>query len=219
MKIANNIKLAVTAGLFILFSMIGTENLSAQTVWLDQLDLSAATQGFGTPNKNKSVDGKAITIGGKTFERGFGTHAESSLLVLLDGKASEFTAQVGIDDEVEGRQPAVEFIIIGDGKKLWSSGVVHLGDPARPCSVQLAGVQKLELVVTDGGNGNYYDHADWADAKFETKGVISFNTYNPISSDPYILTPQSSAKPRINSSKVFWSAPGFAFSISCGINR
>ena len=87
-------------------------------------------------------------------------HAESSLLVLLDGKASEFTAQVGIDDEVEGRQPAVEFIVIGDGKKLWSSGIVHLGDAAKPCSVKLAGIQKLELVVTDGGNGNYYDHGN-----------------------------------------------------------
>ncbi|SHF71210.1 alpha-galactosidase [Bacteroides luti] len=211
MKITNSIKLVVTAGLFILFSMMGAEHLSAQTVWLDQLDLSAATQGFGTPNKNKSVDGKAITIGGKTFERGFGTHAESSLLILLDGKASEFTAQVGIDDEVKEHQPAVEFIIIGDGKKLWSSGLVHLGDAARPCSVKLEGIQKLELVVTDGGNGNYYDHADWADAKFETMGVTTFNTYNPIPSEPYILTPLPSAKPRINSSKVFGVRPGSPF--------
>ena len=65
MKIANSIRLAVTAGLFILFSMMGIEHLYAQTVWLDQLDLSAATQGFGTPNKNyccpvKLLDQKKI---------------------------------------------------------------------------------------------------------------------------------------------------------------
>ncbi|MBP1638672.1 MAG: Alpha-galactosidase [Bacteroidetes bacterium] len=211
MKIKNNTHLSIILGLVISFSLMGPEQLSAQTVWLDQLDLSVATQGHGTPGSNKSVDGKTLTIAGKTFDRGFGTHAESSLLIQLDGKAIAFTAQVGIDDEVAGRQPAVEFIINGDGQKLWSSGVMRLGDAAKSCLVQLAGIQKLELVVTDGGNGNYYDHADWADAKFETTGVTTFKTYNPVASEPYILTPQPSAKPRINSAKVFGVRPGSPF--------
>jgi alpha-galactosidase len=53
--------------LVIALTFMGIGQLSAQTVWLDQLDLSAATQGYGTPKKNKSVDGKTITIGGRTF--------------------------------------------------------------------------------------------------------------------------------------------------------
>ena len=161
--------------------------------------------------KNKSIDGKTLTIAGKTFERGFATHSVSSLLILLEGKATAFTAKVGIDDEVAGHEPAAEFEIYGDGKKLWSSGIMRLGDSAKSCSVQLAGVQKLELVVADGGNGNYYDHADWVDAKFETTGVTSFKTYNPVSSEQYILTPKPSAKPRINSAKVFGVRPGSPF--------
>src|SRR5205085_12704987 len=32
-------------------------------------------------------------------------------------------------------------------------------------SVPLSGVTTLRLVVTDAGNGNAFDHADWADAK------------------------------------------------------
>jgi alpha-galactosidase len=161
--------------------------------------------------KNKSIDGKTLTIAGKTFERGFATHSVSSLLILLDGKANAFNAQVGIDDEVTGHDAAAEFEIYGDGKKLWSSGVMRIGDAAKPCFVQLSGVKKLELVVADGGNGNYYDHADWVDAKFETTGVNTFKTYNPIASEPYILTPQPSAKPRINSAKVFGVRPGSPF--------
>jgi alpha-galactosidase len=161
--------------------------------------------------KNKSIDGKTLTIAGKTFERGFATHSVSSLLILLDGKANAFNAQVGIDDEVTGHDAAAEFEIYGDGKKLWSSGIMRLGDAAKPCSVQLSGVKKLELVVADGGNGNYYEHADWVDAKFETTGVNTFKTYNPIASEPYILTPQPSAKPRINSAKVFGVRPGSPF--------
>ena len=126
MKKLRIIKLSAIAGLIIVFGLIGMRQVSAQTVWLDQLDLSAATQGWGVPMKNKSIDGKTLTIAGKTFERGFATHSVSSLLILLDGKATAFTAQVGVDDEVTGQDPAVEFQLVGDGKQLWSSGVMRL---------------------------------------------------------------------------------------------
>ena len=132
MKTTIIIRLAAIAGLIIISSLIGIGQLSAQTVWLDQLDLSTATQGYGIPMKNKSIDGKLLTIAGKSFERGFGSHSESSLTILLEGKATLFTAQVGIDDEVKGHEPAAEFVVYGDNKKLWSSGVMHLGDAAIP---------------------------------------------------------------------------------------
>lgn len=207
--------------LVVILNIIGASSLIAQTVWLDQLDLSTATQGFGTPRKNKSVDGRTITIAGKTFERGFGTHAESSLLIQLDGKATSFTAQVGIDDEIKNQSPAVEFVVYGDKQKLWSSGIMRLGDAPKSCSVQLAGVKRLELVVTDGGNGNYYDHADWAAAKFETTGVTSFATISLVPSEPYVLTPTPSAKPKINGASVFGVRPGspFQFQIAATGNR
>jgi alpha-galactosidase len=59
---------------------------------------------------------------------------------------------------MKGHKPAVVFEVWGNDKKLWSSGRMNLGDTARTCSVNLTGVEKMELVVTDGGNGNYYDH-------------------------------------------------------------
>lgn len=180
-------------------------------VWLDKLDLSVATQGNGKPGINTSVDGKKLTIAGETFGRGFGTHAESSLLIKLNGKAQKFSALVGLDDEMEGHDPAVEFEIYGDNKKLWSSGIMHLGDKAKPVSVSLKGIKQLELVVTDGGNGPYYDHADWVNAKFETNGIATLETFNPIASEPYILTPKPAATPRINSAGVYGVRPGSPF--------
>lgn len=210
MKRGKRLKSAVL-GMIALFVLLGIQTANAQTVWLDQLDLSAATQGYGTPKSNKSVDGRPLTIAGKTFERGFGSHAESLLTIILDGKATLFTALVGIDDEVKGQRPAAEFIINGDGQQLWRSGIMRLGDEAKPCSVKLDGVKKLELVVTDGGNGNYYDHVDWVDAKFETTGATTFKTYNPIASEPYILTPKPSASPKITGAKVFGIRPASPF--------
>lgn len=191
------------------------------TVWLDKLDLTVVTQGNGKPGINTSVDGKKLTIAGETFDRGFGTHAESSLLIKLNGKATKFSALVGLDDEMISHSPAVEFEVYGDNKKLWSSGVLRLGDKAKPVSVNLTGVQVLELVVTDGGNGPYYDHADWVDAKFETIGVNTLQTFNPIASEPYILTPKPSAKPKINTPSVYGVRPGspFLFNVATSGDR
>ncbi|MGV3705602.1 MAG: NPCBM/NEW2 domain-containing protein [Arcticibacter sp.] len=194
---------------------------TTQTVWLDQLDLSAATQGYGVPKSNRTVDGNVMTIAGKKFERGFGTHAESSLIIQLDGKVKSFSASVGVDDEMKDHEPAVEFLVYGDGKKLWSSGVMRLGDAARECSVSLAGIRRVELVVADGGNGNYYDHADWADARFLTDGLQTLATFNPVSSESYILTPAAPATPRINGASVFGVRPGspFQFRIAASGDR
>ncbi|RKR81757.1 alpha-galactosidase [Mucilaginibacter gracilis] len=206
----NTTKLSAIAIFLIVFAG-QTFAQQAHEVWLDQLDLSVATQGYGVPKKNQSIDGKTMTIAGANFERGFGTHAESSLIILLNGKATSFTAKVGIDDEVKGHEPAVEFVLLGDNKNIWSSGIMHLGDPAKTCQVSLAGIEKLELVVTDGGNGNYYDHADWANAKFEAAGVTTFATMNPVPGIPYILTPKPSLLPKINSAAVFGVRPGSPF--------
>lgn len=194
-----------------IFFIIGCRLNAQSTVWLDKLDLSVATQGNGKPGINTSVDGKKLTIAGEIFDRGFGTHAESSLLIKLNGKAQKFSALVGLDDEMKGHEPAVEFEIYGDNKKLWSSGIMHLGDKAKPVSVSLKGIKQLELVVTDGGNGPYYDHADWVNAKFETNGIATLETFNPIASEPYILTPKPAATPRINSAAVYGVRPGSPF--------
>ena len=146
---------------------------SAETVWLDSLDVSVATQGWGEPHKNKSVDGHALTIGGQSFEHGFGTHAEGTLIIHLDGGAQSFSAKVGVDDEVNKNPAAsVEFSVIGDGTNLWTSGVMRAGDAAKACEVKLTGVKVLALKVGDAGDGISFDHADWADAKFETPRVL-----------------------------------------------
>ncbi|HET7733911.1 MAG TPA: NPCBM/NEW2 domain-containing protein [Paludibacter sp.] len=191
--------------------MFAGDALSAQTVWLDQLDLSNVTQGYGTPGVNRSIDGKTLTIAGKTFERGVGSHSVSSLTILLEGKVKSFSALVGIDDEVKGNDPAAEFELYADGKKIWTSGLMKLGDAAKPCNVNLDGVKKLELVVTDGGNGNNYDHVDWVDAKFETSGANTLKTSSPIPTERYILTPKASDKPKITGAKVFGVRPGSPF--------
>jgi alpha-galactosidase len=207
------LRFAIALGLSL--AALAPQLISAETVWLDDLNLAAATQGWGEPQKNKSVDGKPLAIGGQAFTRGFGTHAESKLRVNLDAGAQSFSASVGVDDDVVGNAAAsVEFIVVGDGKELWKSGVLRAGNAAKDCTVNLTGVKSLLLEVTDAGDGIDFDHADWANAKFETAaGKPETVAGEPAMAAvaPFILTPAAPATPRINGASVFGVRPGSTF--------
>src|SRR5882724_9279231 len=152
----------------LLFVLPFAARISAATIWLDDLELGATSQGWGEPHKNQSVDGHGLNIGGSSFARGLGTHAESILYINLNNAAQTFSASVGVDSEVSSPAASVEFKVLGDGKILWQSGVMKAGAGAQSFTVNLAGVKTLLLKVGDAGDGISYDHADWADAKFET---------------------------------------------------
>ena len=137
---------------------------------LDEVSPSAIQQGWGEAQIGKSVDGEPITMGGKVFNHGIGTHSVGLIELRLDGKADEFSAMVGASDRQKDTASSIEFIVQGDGKKLWSSGVMTPKTPPKPVAVKLAGVKKLQLRVTDGGDGNAYDHANWADASIRYSG-------------------------------------------------
>jgi alpha-galactosidase len=126
------------------------------------LDLGKMTCGVERPMIDRSLTNRVLTIAGTRFEHGVGTHAVSELPVNLDGKGRRFTAKVGVDDAANGAG-SVEFQVIGDGRTLWTSGVMRGGQAAKPVDVDLTGVKLLALRVTDGGDGNGNDQADWAD--------------------------------------------------------
>jgi alpha-galactosidase len=128
------------------------------------LDLKQMTTGWSTAKADQGIAGKPLSIGGKKFTRGVGTHAASRFRVALQGRARRFLAQVGVDDGAEG-QGSVEFIVVGDGRVLWQSGILTGGQPAVPVDVDLTGVKVLDLRATEGGDGASHDHADWAEAR------------------------------------------------------
>ncbi len=181
-----------------------------EPVWLSELDLGHVRQGWGSPGRDASVDGHPLTIAGHLFERGLGTHAESALHIDLAGRGARFTAQVGLDDEQENPRASVEFRVLGDGRLLWSSGIMKSGDPARPVSVALDGVRTLLLFVGDAGDGISNDHADWAMARIEMKEGAPQTIPAP-TEDAVILTPKPGPAPRINGPRVYGCRPGHPF--------
>ena len=199
--------LAITLGL--LGSLPGAS--AADTVWLDELNITQTAQDWGKPHKNASVDGRKLKIAGQTYQRGLGTHAESTLALDLQGGSELFRAQVGADDEAVQRG-SVEFRVIGDGKVLWSSGVMRTGDPAKKVAVKVKGIKILVLFVGDAGDGNSFDHADWVNARFElAAGGAKPVAREAPAEEAVILTPKPGPKPRINGARVFGVRPGHPF--------
>ncbi|NWK57435.1 alpha-galactosidase [Verrucomicrobiaceae bacterium N1E253] len=162
------------------FTLISTSTMAQQQLYLDTLDLSLAETGYGMTRSKRSVDGNPLAIGGQKFERGIGCHANSALRLKLDGKATQFSAMVGIDDEVEDGRASVIFKLVGDGKTLWESPVMDGGEKPLAVKQDLRGIEMLTLLVNDANDGNRYDHADWAEAKVSYEGAAPEITGNQI---------------------------------------
>jgi len=140
-----------------------------ETIALGRLLPESSSQGYGMLTSDKSVSGTPLSVGGQRFEHGLGTHAHSEIVYeLADMSVKAFTALVGADDALkdhpEAKTASMVFqVFVDDGKK-FDSGVMHIGDKARPVNVDLTGAKTLKLVVTDAGDGISCDHADWAEA-------------------------------------------------------
>ncbi len=183
----------------------------ADTIGVAEVDLTKAHQDYAKPVADKSVDGNPLAIGGKPFAHGLGTHAAFSQWIDLAGSAQRFTAQVGVDDEVrahtEPKKYGVSFAVVGDGKTLFHTDAMHVGDAPRPVDVDLSGVKQIVLVVTPTDAAITNCHADWGDA------TITYTGTKPVAGEPpaepaEILTPPPAATPRINSAAVFGVRPG-----------
>ncbi|MEF2279021.1 NPCBM/NEW2 domain-containing protein [Deinococcus sp. YIM 134068] len=155
---------------------LATQALTPGTNTLQYETPTYARNSWGPIERNtsngeqKAGDGKPLTLNGRTYTQGYGVHAGSELKFSLKGtngaSCNNFTAEVGVDDEV-GSRGSVVFQVYGDGIKLYDSGVMTGTSATKRVNVGVVGRQELRLVVTDGGNGISYDHADWADPKVE----------------------------------------------------
>jgi glucose/arabinose dehydrogenase len=127
--------------------------------------------GLGPMEKNKNNgtaapgDGGVITLDGIPYAKGLGVYAPSDVAYDLGGACSgHFVTDVGIDDTA-GARGSVVFQVWLDGVKAFDSGVVTGGDRRKSVNLSVAGKKTLRLVVTDGGNSNAFDIADWAGAR------------------------------------------------------
>ncbi len=114
------------------------------------------------PRVARNIVGSSLRIGTESFGNGIGLFAPCLIEYPLNGQFKRLTAKVGVDAATQGRGSVV-FEVHGDGRKLWNSPLMSGLDKALALDLDVSKVDRLRLVVTDGGDGNRLDAADWAD--------------------------------------------------------
>ncbi|MBM4038027.1 MAG: hypothetical protein FJ290_05890 [Planctomycetes bacterium] len=136
----------------------------APNAWLDELPPDDVTLGWGKLQTNQSVWEKPMTIAGKKFDRGLGTHAESRIVYdLAGGRFKTFRCLVGRDEHAQ--EGTIAFQVKLDGKVVFDSGPMTKASAAKPVEIDVSRGTTLELLTLDGGDGVGGDHGDWAEAE------------------------------------------------------
>jgi alpha-galactosidase len=139
---------------------------------LDTLELGLVIQGWETAKAGRSVTGGPLSIGGRVFASGIGTHTVGTIDFELDGRAVGFTAQAGVDDAVGARGLGrVRFLVQLDGRTVFDSGIRTGGQAAVPITVDLAGGRRLRLLAEAPDDNTHHGHADWAEARIAYTGA------------------------------------------------
>ncbi|WP_443866042.1 NPCBM/NEW2 domain-containing protein, partial [Leyella stercorea] len=139
---------------------------------LSSLEIEKTKCGWAndTPKMDKSIDGNNITIGGKVYESGVGTHGPSQIIIKLNGSVTDFYTVLGVDDEVKeagnfdyhvyvkAEGGATEDVAKGTINRFSNQSVdIHADN--------LSGWKYLYLETSNGTDGtNTCDHVDWANA-------------------------------------------------------
>ncbi len=195
-------------------SVLALAAVSAQqlrSILLQDLDLSSMTQDYGAPRKAATVDEHPLTMGGKKFATGVGTHARSEMVINLGGTGKRFTATVGVDDETEGKG-SVRFLVYGDSSLLADSGVMKGNQQPKEITADLSNHKTLRLVVDDADDGIDHDHADWGEATITYSGdkkPVSAGAVKP--EPPMKIYHNTATKPEINGPRVVGTTPGHDF--------
>ena len=151
-------------------------------------------------NGEKSAgDGHPLTMAGKVYSYGLGLHAGAEISYSasrLTGVSCQLAAEVGVDAEV-GSKGSVSFEVYADGVKLYDSGVLRGGDPAKHLAATLPSAKVLKLVVTNGGDNYYFDHADIANPTIScapTQAVPALGNGKILVDNAFLINPDGSGK-------------------------
>ncbi|MFB6546777.1 NPCBM/NEW2 domain-containing protein [Streptomyces virginiae] len=137
---------------------------------LSDLPWVSATNGWGpveidrSNGKQAAGDGTPIAFGGVTHAKGLGVHAPSEIVYHLGGRASRFTALVGIDDfsTHQSSTGATRAIVRADGRTLLTTATLTGATGPTAIDLDVRGVRLLHLVVEDANARSSFDHTSWA---------------------------------------------------------
>ncbi|ESQ91048.1 alpha-galactosidase [Asticcacaulis sp. AC460] len=118
--------------------------------------------GWGGAQADSTPYGQVLQISGQKFGSGIGVLSNSRMEVKAGKAFTRFEASVGVDDSGRTDGQGVKFIVYGDGRKLGETGELVYGTAAVALSVDITGVEVVELVAKSATEEQV---VTWGDAK------------------------------------------------------
>jgi DUF1680 family protein len=135
-------------------------------VQISDLKAVKATVGWMSAQKDKSITGKPLKVGGKNYAKGMGVHAVSELVYNLKHEYRRFVALAGIDNSAASGTGSVTYEVYADDRMLYETPVLRWGEIWHIDAAIPDGAKQIRLVLTDGGDDYNYDWGDWINAGF-----------------------------------------------------
>ena len=102
-------------------------------------------------------NGVFLMLSGLFYDKGLYAHSPARYVFTVGQKWKTFSATIGLRDGAQTQGSAI-FIVRGDGRELFRSRILRVGQQAR-LNVEITQVNELEL-QTQGGEG--HPHNSWA---------------------------------------------------------
>jgi len=194
-----------------LFLSISVFAQKTNTVWLDDLPIQTFSEGIRPVQAKRNYSNDTLRINGVKYARGLGAQSPCVLAFDLAKKATRFSALIAADD-LGNKDIPLTFYVMGDGKVLFESKAMSIGDTPVPIDVDLTGITQLGLLVTDkvGGIGNKRTYCNWVNAQVVMMGNAVPEHVQHVG-EKYNLTPPTAKTPRINSAKLVGATPNNPF--------
>ena len=148
--------------------------------YLSDLTWESAYAGYGDVNCDVSSGGGQIRLTDEKgeavgYEKGIGTHATSKIVYDIAEKGyTAFRSFVGVDYSQRSATNLanVRFKVYLENENtepIFDSGEMLCDTPQQKVNVKIPADTKKVILVVEEGEGNWEDHANWADAKFVTE--------------------------------------------------
>lgn len=124
---------------------------------LNGVKFESHTQAWGSLHINESIEGNKMTVNGKRFKFGYGTHAASETVFNIEGKFNTFSMQYGLDDE-SLCSSGVKMQVLGDGRVLAETEFFKAGFLGT-LTADIKDIQKLTIKSIANGSIDC-DHVD-----------------------------------------------------------
>jgi hypothetical protein len=114
--------------------------------------------------RDKSVSGKALMLGSRTYEKGLGVHSRSLLTFAAEKKWDTLAATIGLDAAAGGKGDC-EFVVLADGEPLFKRRM-KASEESADIQLAITGREQVTLLVEPGAGLDLADHANWCDVRF-----------------------------------------------------